>query len=115
MRRKQKKTLKEITCIVCPVLSIPQLYRICTIYRDENGSSDDSPLTDVLSSMENLMTEVVNDPDDYSLLLDHDSASIPFTVNDILKPMTEFEFADVNMPPLIRKNPCFNFLHQGKG
>jgi hypothetical protein len=24
-------------------------------------------------------------------------------VNDILKPMTEFEFADVNMPPLIRK------------
>lgn len=115
MRRKQKKTLKEITCILCPVLSIPQLYRICTLYRDENGSSDDSPLTDVLSSMENLMTEVVNDPDDYSLLLDHDSASIPFTVNDILKPMTEFEFADVNMPPLIRKNPCFNFLHQGKG
>ncbi|KAM0876446.1 hypothetical protein ACQ4PT_036142 [Festuca glaucescens] len=70
---------------------------------------------EVLSSMENLMTEAVNDPVDYSLLLDHDTASISFTVNDILKPMTEFEFTDVDMPPLIRKNPCFNFLHQGKG
>lgn len=114
MRRKQKKTLKEITCILCPVLSIPQLYRICALYRDENGSNDDSPLIDVLSSMENLMTEAVSDPVDFSLLLDHDSASIPFTVEDILKPTTEFDFADVDMPPLIRKNPCFNFLHQRK-
>jgi myosin-5 len=76
MRRKHKKTLKEITSILCPVLSIPQIYRICTLYRDDNGSNDDSPLIDVLSSMENQMTEDVNDPVDYSLLLDHDSARL---------------------------------------
>lgn len=60
------------------------------------------------------MTEAVNEPVQYSLLLDDDTASIPFSVDDILKLMTEFELTNVEMPALIQENPCFNFLHQGK-
>ncbi|KAI4964048.1 hypothetical protein ZWY2020_008445 [Hordeum vulgare] len=115
MREKQKETLEEISCHLCPVLSIPQLYRISTLYRDDRyGAHDVSPLIDILSSMESLMTEAVNEPVEYSLLLDDDTVSIPFSVDDILKLMTEFELTNVEMPALIQENPCFNFLHQGK-
>ncbi|KAM3405702.1 hypothetical protein ACQJBY_008301 [Aegilops geniculata] len=55
MRDKQKKTLEEITC---HVLTKPQLYRICTLYRDDRyGTNDVSPLTDMLRSMECAMGE----------------------------------------------------------
>jgi len=40
--------------------------------------------------------------------------SIPFSVDDISKSMTEIEVTDVDMPPLIRENSGFTFLHQRK-
>ncbi|KAM3192050.1 hypothetical protein ACQJBY_069349 [Aegilops geniculata] len=66
----------------------------------------------ILSSMESLMTEDANEAVEYSLLLDDETASTPFSVDDILKLMTGYELTDVDLPALIRENPCFNFLHQ---
>ncbi|BAH92318.1 Os03g0686300, partial [Oryza sativa Japonica Group] len=37
--------------------------------------------------------------------------SIPFSVDDISKSMKEIEVTDVDMPPLIRENSGFTFLH----
>ncbi|KQK17928.1 hypothetical protein BRADI_1g37626v3 [Brachypodium distachyon] len=113
MREKQKKTLKEITCHVCPVLSIPQLYRFCTIYQDgKYGNHNVSPLADVLSSMESLMMEDENNTEKYSLLLYDKLESNPFSVEDIPNSVAEFELIDADMPPLIRENPCFDFLYR---
>ncbi|XP_010937148.1 myosin-17 isoform X2 [Elaeis guineensis] len=112
IHQKPKKTLKEITNDLCPVLSIQQLYRISTMYWDDKYGTH-SVSSDVISSMRVMMTEDSNNAVSSSFLLDDDS-SIPFTVDDISKSMTEIEVADVDPPPLIRENSGFAFLQQRK-
>ncbi|XP_038987195.1 myosin-17-like isoform X1 [Phoenix dactylifera] len=110
MHQKPKKTLKEITNDLCPVLSIQQLYRISTMYWDDKYGTR-SVSSDVVSSMRVMMTEDSNNGVSSSFLLDDDS-SIPFTVDDISKSMTEIEIADVDPPHLIHENSGFAFLQQ---
>ncbi|KAG1367580.1 myosin-17 [Cocos nucifera] len=110
MHQKPKKTLKEITNDLCPVLSIQQLYRISTMYWDDKYGTR-SVSSEVISNMRVMMTEDSNNAVSSSFLLDDDS-SIPFTVDDISKSMTEIEIADVDPPPLIRENSGFAFLQQ---
>lgn len=112
IHQKPKKTLKEITNDLCPVLSIQQLYRISTMYWDDKYGTH-SVSSDVISSMRVMMTEDSNNAVSSSFLLDDDS-SIPFTVDDISKSMTEIEIPDVDPPPLIRDNSSFAFLQQRK-
>nr|CAB3473388.1 unnamed protein product [Digitaria exilis] len=112
IHQKPKKTLKEITSDLCPVLSIQQLYRISTMYWDDKYGTH-TVSSDVISSMRVMMTEDSNNAVSSSFLLDDDS-SIPFSVDDISKSMTEIEVTDVDMPPLIRENSGFTFLHQRK-
>ncbi|EES03165.2 hypothetical protein BDA96_03G215100 [Sorghum bicolor] len=112
IHQKPKKTLKEITNDLCPVLSIQQLYRISTMYWDDKYGTH-TVSSDVISSMRVMMTEDSNNAVSSSFLLDDDS-SIPFSVDDISKSMTEIEVTDVDMPPLIRENSGFTFLHQRK-
>ncbi|CAD5182159.1 unnamed protein product [Musa acuminata subsp. malaccensis] len=69
--------------------------------------------SEVISSMRVMMTEDANSAVGSSFLLDDDS-SIPFSVDDISKSMTEIEVADVDPPPLIRQNSGFVFLLQRK-
>lgn len=38
--------------------------------------------------------------------------SIPFSVDDIAKSLVTFADTNVDVPAQIRKNPCFNFLHE---
>ncbi|KAM0874451.1 hypothetical protein ACQ4PT_037416 [Festuca glaucescens] len=38
--------------------------------------------------------------------------SIPFSVDDIAKSLVTFVDTNVDVPTQIRKNPCFNFLHE---
>ncbi|KAJ8494164.1 hypothetical protein OPV22_015885 [Ensete ventricosum] len=112
IHQKPKKTLKEITNDLCPVLSIQQLYRISTMYWDDKYGTH-SVSSEVISSMRVMMTEDSNSVVGSSFLLDDDS-SIPFSVDDISKSMTEIEVADVDPPPLIRQNSGFVFLLQKK-
>nr|XP_019706884.1 myosin-17 isoform X3 [Elaeis guineensis] len=112
MHQKPKKTLKEITNDLCPVLSIQQLYRISTMYWDDKYGTR-SVSSEIISNMRVMMTEDSNNAVSSSFLLDDDS-SIPFTVDDISKSMTEIEIADVDPPPLIRENSSFAFLQQRK-
>ncbi|XP_043718546.1 myosin-17-like [Telopea speciosissima] len=110
IHQKPKKTLKEITNDLCPVLSIQQLYRISTMYWDDKYGTH-SVSSDVISSMRVLMTEDSNNAVSSSFLLDDDS-SIPFTVDDISKSMQQIEIADIDPPPIIRENSGFMFLLQ---
>ncbi|KAK4591212.1 hypothetical protein RGQ29_021419 [Quercus rubra] len=110
IHQKPKKTLKEITNDLCPVLSIQQLYRISTMYWDDKYGTH-SVSTDVISSMRIMMTEDSNNAVSSSFLLDDDS-SIPFTVDDISKSMQHIEVPDIDPPPLIRENSGFTFLLQ---
>jgi len=112
IHQKPKKTLKEITNDLCPVLSIQQLYRISTMYWDDKYGTH-TVSSDVISNLRVMMTEDSNNSASSSFLLDDDS-SIPFSVDDISKSMTEIEVTEVDMPPLIRENSGFTFLHQRK-
>ncbi|XP_074563080.1 myosin-17-like isoform X2 [Curcuma longa] len=112
IHQKPKKTLTEITNDLCPVLSIQQLYRISTMYWDDKYGTH-SVSSEVISSMRIMMTEDSNTAASSSFLLDDDS-SIPFSVDDISKSMSEIDIADVDPPPLVRQNSGFAFLLQRK-
>ncbi|KVI12218.1 Dil domain-containing protein [Cynara cardunculus var. scolymus] len=85
IHQKPRKTLKEITNELCPIIS----------------------------KMRVMMTEDSNNSVSTSFLLDDDS-SIPFSVDDISKSMPRVEIADIEPPLLIRENSGFVFLHQRK-
>ncbi|KAH9713488.1 Myosin-17 [Citrus sinensis] len=110
IHQKPKKTLKEITNDLCPVLSIQQLYRISTMYWDDKYGTH-SVSSEVISSMRVMMMDESNNAVSSSFLLDDDS-SIPFTVDDISKSIQQIEIADIDPPPLIRENSGFTFLLQ---
>ncbi|XVF25184.1 hypothetical protein REPUB_Repub13aG0191500 [Reevesia pubescens] len=110
IHQKPKKTLKEITNDLCPVLSIQQLYRISTMYWDDKYGTH-SVSSDVIATMRVMMTEDSNNAVSSSFLLDDDS-SIPFSVDDISKSMQQIEVAEIDPPPLIRGNSGFTFLLQ---
>ncbi|KAJ4768361.1 myosin [Rhynchospora pubera] len=110
IHQKPKKTLEEITKNLCPELSIQQVYRISTMYWDDKYGTH-SVSSEVIRSMRVTMSEEANCQTENSFLLDDDS-SIPFTVDDISKSITEVETSDLDLPPLIRENSGFAFLHR---
>ncbi|GMI77887.1 MYOSIN XI K, MYOSIN XI-17 [Hibiscus trionum] len=110
IHQKPKKTLKEITNDLFPVLSIQQLYRISTMYWDDKYGTH-SVSSDVIASMRVMMTEDSNNAVSSSFLLDDDS-SIPFSMDDISKSMQQIEVAEIDPPPLIRAHSGFTFLLQ---
>ncbi|KAJ8755790.1 hypothetical protein K2173_024335 [Erythroxylum novogranatense] len=110
IHQKPKKTLKEITNDLCPVLSIQQLYRISTMYWDDKYGTH-SVSSEVITSMRVIMTEDSNNAGGSSFLLDDDT-SIPFSVDDLFKSVQQVEVPDIDPPPLIRENSGFSFLLQ---
>jgi myosin-5 len=76
IHQKPKKTLKEITNDLCPVLSIQQLYRISTMYWDDKYGTH-TVSSEVISSMRVMMTEDSNNAVSSSFLLDDDSRLFP--------------------------------------
>ncbi|MBA0554746.1 hypothetical protein Golob_013836, partial [Gossypium lobatum] len=90
------------------ILSVQQLYRICTLYWDDNYNTR-SVSPDVISSMRVLMTEDSNDAVSSSFLLD-DNSSIPFSLDDLAKSLQEKEFSEVKPADELLQNPAFEFL-----
>ncbi|XP_008438435.1 myosin-6 isoform X1 [Cucumis melo] len=110
IHQKSRISYDEITNDLCPILSVQQLYRICTLYWDDNYNTR-SVAPDVISSMKVMMTEDSNDEDSSSFLLD-DNSSIPFSVDDIFTSLQEQNFHDVKPPAELLENPAFQFLQE---
>jgi myosin-5 len=72
IHQKPKKSLKEITTELCPVLSIQQLYRISTMYWDDKYGTH-SVSTEVIATMRAEVSDVSKSAISNSFLLDDDS------------------------------------------
>ncbi|XP_061353959.1 myosin-12 [Gastrolobium bilobum] len=112
LHQKTQKSLDEITNELCPVLSIPQIYRIGTMFWDDKyGAQGLSP--EVISRMRVLMTEdSINIPNN-SFLLEVDS-SIPFLMEEMFRSMSDIRLSDMDVdpPPILRQRSDFQFLLQ---
>ncbi|KAK4492449.1 hypothetical protein RD792_003258 [Penstemon davidsonii] len=76
IHQKYRISYDEITNDLCPILSVQQLYRICTLYWDDNYNTR-SVSPEVISSMRVLMTEDSNNAVSNSFLLDDNSRTSP--------------------------------------
>ncbi|MFS7902386.1 putative myosin ATPase [Helianthus anomalus] len=110
IHQKYRISYDEIINDLCPILSVQQLYRICTLYWDDNYNTR-SVSPDVISSMRILMTEDSNNAASSSFLLD-DNSSIPFSVDDLSSSLQVKEFSDVKPAVELAENPAFQFLHE---
>jgi hypothetical protein len=111
INQKPRKTLNEITLELCPVLSIQQLYRICTMYWDDKYGTE-TVNQDVLKQMKNSMMDQQSNNQHNSFLLDDDS-SIHFNVEEIAESSLEitldFQSKD-DLPEELAENEKFAFL-----
>ncbi|KAG6662878.1 myosin-6-like [Carya illinoinensis] len=110
IHQKYRISYDEITNDLCPILSVQQLYRICTLYWDDNYNTR-SVSPDVIASMRVLMTEDSNNAASNSFLLD-DNSGIPFSVDDLSTSLLENDFSDVKPSDELLENPAFQFLHE---
>ncbi|OAY75620.1 Myosin-12 [Ananas comosus] len=110
LHQKSHKSLEEITNELCPILSIPQIYRIGTMFWDDKYSAQGLS-KDVIGKMRAMTTDdSINMPNN-SFLLDDDS-SIPFSLDDLSRSVADVSLSDVEPPPLLRQNSEFHFLWQ---
>ncbi|KAL9401289.1 hypothetical protein Peur_005138 [Populus x canadensis] len=107
IHQKSRISYDEITNDLCPVLSVQQLYRVCTLYWDDDYNTR-SVSPDVISSMKILANDS-NDDDSNSFLID-DNSSIPFSVDDLSGSFHEKDFSDVKPAADLLENPAFQFL-----
>ncbi|XP_051141861.1 myosin-6-like isoform X2 [Andrographis paniculata] len=110
IHQKYRISYDEIAHDLCPILSVQQLYRICTLYWDDNYNTR-SVSPEVMSSMRVLMTEDLNNASSNSFLLD-DNSSIPFSIDQLCGSLRYKEFLEVIPARELVANPAFNFLQE---
>ncbi|KAK2631515.1 hypothetical protein EUGRSUZ_L02806 [Eucalyptus grandis] len=109
--KKAQKSLDEITSELCPKLSIPQIYRIGTMFWDDKYGAPGLSL-DVIGKMRAL-TAADSTNTDNSFLIDVNSSS-PFSMEEVLRCCG----SSINNPgnvdalPLIRQRSDFHFPTQ---
>ncbi|XP_052874487.1 myosin-6-like [Gossypium arboreum] len=108
INQKSKISFDEISKDLCSALSVQQLYRVCTLYRDDNYNTQ-SVSPDVLAHMKELMSDDTEDDGGSSFLLE-DDISIPFTMEDISNCHQVKEFASVRPAEELMTDPAFQFL-----
>ncbi|XP_059660209.1 myosin-6-like [Cornus florida] len=109
IHQKDRISYDEITHDLCPILSVQQLYRICSLYKDDKYNTP-SVSSGVKSSVTVLMTEDSNSAVSSAYLLE-DNSSIPFSVDDLSGSLQEKDFSDVQPAVELLENPAFQFLH----
>ncbi|KAL3828327.1 hypothetical protein ACJIZ3_017129 [Penstemon smallii] len=110
IHQKSRITYEDLTTDLCPILSIQQLHRICTLYGDDNYNTPTVSVSpEVISSMKELMPEDSSDADSDSFLLD-DNSCIPFSVDDISSSLHESDFTGVKPAAELVENADFDFL-----
>ncbi|CAJ2651844.1 myosin-6 [Trifolium pratense] len=110
IHQKYRISYDEIINDLCPIMSVQQLYRVCTLYWDANYNTR-SVSPDVLSSMKVLMAEDSNNAQSDSFLLD-DTSSIPFSVDDLSTSLQERDFSEMKPADELLENPAFQFLNE---
>ncbi|GMI96153.1 myosin XI B, ARABIDOPSIS THALIANA MYOSIN XI B, MYOSIN XI-8, MYOSIN XI B [Hibiscus trionum] len=108
INQKSKMSYEEIANDLCNALSVQQLYRVCTLYRDDKYNTQ-SVSQDVLSRIKQLMTDDSKDDGSNSFLLE-DDLSIPFTMDDIKSSQQVKEYALVRPAEELTEDPAFQFL-----
>ncbi|XP_062188731.1 myosin-8-like [Phragmites australis] len=107
--KKFRISYDEIVNDLCPVLSVQQLYKICTQYWDDKYNTE-SVSEEVLEEMLTLMTkESSQDTLDNTFLLD-DEISMPISLEEIADSMDAKEFQNVAPPLELIAMPTFQFL-----
>lgn len=109
LHQKDRISYQEITDNLCPILSLQQLYRICTLYWDDNGNTPHVS-TDVISIIRILMTEESSNASSNSFLLE-DSFSMPFFFDDLSTSLQVKDFENVKPAAQLSKHPAFQFLY----
>ncbi|XP_073274635.1 myosin-12 isoform X2 [Primulina huaijiensis] len=110
LHQKTQKSMDEITNELCPVLSMPQIYRIGTMFWDDKYATQGLS-TEVIAKLKELTVEdSINTPNN-TFLLDADS-SIPFSIEEISQSFQDINVKDVESPPLLRQRSDFHFLLQ---
>ncbi|KAG5106924.1 hypothetical protein JHK82_043894 [Glycine max] len=112
LHQKTQKSLEEITNELCPVLSIPQIYRIGTMFWDDKYGAHGLS-AEVISRMRVIMTEDSINIHNSSFLLEVDS-SIPFLMEEMFQSMSDIRLSDMDVdpPPILRQRSDFQFLLQ---
>ncbi|KAK4425365.1 Myosin-8 [Sesamum alatum] len=108
LQQKSELTYDVLTTEMCPKLSSQQLYRMCTLYSDENSGAQTVP-PEVISSLKILTGEDSNDAGGESFVLD-DVPGIPFSIDDICSSLQDTDFTGVKPAPELLENPAFEFL-----
>ncbi|XP_019422451.1 PREDICTED: myosin-6-like [Lupinus angustifolius] len=111
IHQKYRISYEEIINDLCPVMSVQQLYRICTLYWDDIYNTP-SVSPDVLSCMRVLMAEDSNNAQSDSFLLDDNSSSIPFSVDDLSTSLQVKDFSDMKTAHDLLHNHAFPFLNK---
>ncbi|CAJ2674075.1 myosin-7-like [Trifolium pratense] len=106
--KKDELSYDDLTNDICPVLSSQQLYRICTLFLDENDNTK-SVSSDVTTRLKLLMTDDVAD-DDKSFLLE-DNSSVPIIVEEISHTNIDKTVPKIKPPAELLESANFQFLH----
>nr|GEV34581.1 myosin-6-like isoform X1 [Tanacetum cinerariifolium] len=107
IHQKSKITYEGLTSQLCPDLNVQQLYKICTLYRDDIYNT---PTVDpaVISTLK-VHAEGLEDSENTSFLLEDDPC-IPFSVDDLVGFLHEKDFAEIKPTCALVENPDFKFL-----
>ncbi|KAH0739823.1 hypothetical protein KY290_038528 [Solanum tuberosum] len=115
INQKSRLTSEDLTTDLCPILSSQQLYRICTLYWDEDFNTQGvSP--EVISSFKDQEKEDAKDADnandaDNNFILD-DNSSIPISVEEINSSLKDVDFTGVKPANELLENAAFQFLRE---
>ncbi|CDY31978.1 BnaA07g00170D [Brassica napus] len=106
IHKKDRISYEDIANDLCPILSIQQHFRLCTLYKDEiyNTESVDQ---EVIESMEKVM--ILIDVSDF-LLKDDSSNSMSMLIDDLSSSMQDKDFSQVKPAEELVENPSFVFL-----
>ncbi|CAN8270956.1 unnamed protein product [Cochlearia groenlandica] len=104
IHKKYKISYDEIANDLCPVLTIQQHFKLCTLYKDETYNTK-SVSQDVIASMTGVMT----DSSDF-LLKDDSSDNISLAIDELYRSMQDNDFAQVKPAQELVENPAFAFL-----
>ncbi|CAL4920245.1 unnamed protein product [Urochloa decumbens] len=109
--KKFRISYDEIINDLCPVLSVQQIYKICTQYWDDKYNTE-SVSEEVLDEMKKLVNEGAaagQGARDNTFLLDEE-ISMPLSLEEIASSMEAKEFQNVSPPRELLENAAFQFL-----
>ncbi|OEL30190.1 Myosin-6 [Dichanthelium oligosanthes] len=108
--KKFRISYDEIINDLCPVLSVQQIYKICTQYWDDKYNTE-SVSEEVLDEMKKLVNEGTGQQGaaDSTFLLDEE-ISMPLSLEEIASSMDAKEFQNVSPPQELLDNAAFQFL-----